>query len=97
MTVIEFLADYAELVARRARREEIPVTIRYSEEVIEDVTYSTVSISSNGNAGIEISVAHPLDGVLMDKYLPVLEDDQWELFLRQVKPHRYPPTTDTVQ
>lgn len=96
MTVIEFLADYAELVARRAAREAIEVSIMYNEELIDGVTYSTVSIAS-GDSGLEISVAHPLTGVLADKYKPVLEDDQWELFLRQVKPHRYPPTTSTVQ
>lgn len=97
MTVIEFLADYAELVARRAAREAIKVQVMYHETDVDGTIYSTVSISGELGDGLEISVAHPLQGVLADSYKPVLEDEQWELFLRQVKPHRYPPTTDTVQ
>lgn len=85
MPIIQFLAAYARLFLDRAAREYPAlvneVNIRYYED--ED-GLACVSLHRGTVFGIEISVPHRLGDVLEQQWHPVLEQDQWELFVNNV-------------
>ncbi|BEQ12879.1 hypothetical protein Ep4_020 [Pseudomonas phage Ep4] len=102
MTVLEFLADYAELYLARASKEGIKATVLYTENPCVDdngkaqVVSSVVITAPNGGA-IDISVGFPLTMQMNHAYRPELTADQWLLFLKAAKPHRFPSVAETMQ
>lgn len=86
MTVLRFLADFAQLFMTRAAKEGInDLKVVYSEE--DGKAYADITGPQGG--AITIGVEHPLDGLLDANYTPELTPDLWELFLRQEKPWRF--------
>lgn len=86
MPIIEFLAAYARLFLDRCAREypalANEVVVRYYEDT--DTGEATVALSARGVVGVEISVPHRLTDYLEERWHPVLEQDQWDLFIKNV-------------
>lgn len=81
MLIVEFLALYAQLFINRAAKEY--PALKINPVFTEDSDGNGVVILDvAGRPGIELSVAHPLLGVLEDAYTPVLEDAQWGMFIQ---------------
>lgn len=94
-TVMEFLFDYAGLYCRRMQAElKKDVSLRFYND--EDTGNGVVELSHNGNA-IVLEAEHPLEAVLSGRYQPQLTEEEWQLFLMEVCPWRFPMLTETVQ
>ena len=92
MTVIRFLADFAQLLFDRASKEGIQgLTAVYGQT--QDTGCAYVDITGPQGGSVTIGVEHPLDGLLADSYIPELTTEIWELFLKQEKPWRFPDDT----
>jgi hypothetical protein len=86
LTILEFLADFATLYRRRLSAElRKELTVVYGED--EQGGFADLSVEGVG--GVVIQTGHPLAAELTEAYKPVLEDDQWELFLRNACPWRF--------
>lgn len=95
MIVMEFLAKFADLLVTRASKEGIrDVTVVYYHN---DEGNGGVAITGPNGGCLTMETGWPLDGLLRDSYEPELTSNVWELFLRQEKPHRFPPVPETVQ
>lgn len=95
MTVIQFLARFADLLITRASKEGIaPCTVVYHTN---DDGSGGVAVTGPNGGCMTMDTQYPLDGVLKDEYEPELTTEIWQLFLRQEKPHRFPPAPETVQ
>jgi hypothetical protein len=98
MTCIEFLADFAHLLITRANKEGIKdVTPVFYGIDRDGKPGSGVAITGPAGGCVTIELEHPLDALLNHQYKPELTSEIWELFLRQEKPHRFPPAPSTVQ
>lgn len=83
MPVIEFLAQYAALFISRASKEYPGLNINVAFVEVDGRGTAILNVADR-DGGIELAVEHPLLGVLSDAYTPVLEEDQWELFINNV-------------
>ena len=98
MTVLQFLSDYAQLFLNRAAKEGIAITALYTQnaakvEGVKNAVVSTLTLTGPNGGALEVSVGFPLQGELKDNYKPVLEEEQWNLFLLQ----ELRPETQTIQ
>lgn len=98
MTVIQFLSDYAQLFLTRAAKEGMAITALYTQTAAEvsgvkNAVVSTLTLTGPNGGALEVSVGFPLQGELRESYKPVLEDEQWNLFLLQ----ELRPETQTIQ
>ena len=95
MTVIQYLAAFADLLITRASKEGIaPCTVVYHTN---DDGSGGCAITGPAGGCITCDTKYPLDGVLKDDYVPELTTEIWQLFLRQEKPHRFPPVPEALQ
>lgn len=95
MTVIEFLNRFAGLLVDRASKEGITgVTVVF---YANDDGNGGVAVTGPNGGCVTIECQHPLDALLDSQYQPELTTEIWELFLRQEKPHRFPPAPGTLQ